>query len=84
MEISIATQLASFVGAILILLGYVGHQVRWLDSGKPFYNLVNLLGAGILAYIALRPLQVGFAIMEIVWVAVSLLALYRSLRPRRP
>ena len=84
MEISIATQLASLVGAILILLGYVGHQVRWLDSGKPFYNLVNLLGAGILAYIALRPLQVGFAIMEIVWVAVSLLALYRSLRPRRP
>jgi hypothetical protein len=84
MEISIATQLASFVGAILILLGYVGHQVRWLDSGKPFYNLVNALGAGILAYIALRPLQVGFAIMEIVWVAVSLLALYRSLRPRRP
>jgi hypothetical protein len=84
MEISIATQLASFVGAILILLGYVGHQVRWLDSGKPFYNLVNALGAGILACIALRPLQVGFAIMEIVWVAVSLLALYRSLRPRRP
>jgi len=83
MEISPATQVASFLGAMLILVGYVGHQLRWLDPGKPFYNLVNALGAGILAYVALRPLQVGFAILELVWGAVSLLALYRSLRSRQ-
>ncbi|HEV8524968.1 MAG TPA: hypothetical protein VGQ71_10750 [Terriglobales bacterium] len=74
----------SFLGAMFILVGYVGHQLHWLDPRKPFYNLVNLFGAGILAYVALRPLQVGFAILEVVWMAVSLLALYRSLRPRQP
>ena len=80
MHISLQTQLLSFAGAMLILIGYVGHQVKWLDARRPFYNAVNVAGAAILAYIALRPLQVGFAIMEVTWTITSIVALIAALR----
>lgn len=80
MHISLATQVASLCGALLILSAYVGHQLRWVDARRPFYNISNLLGAGILAWIALRPLQAGFAIMEVTWTAISLLGVVRALR----
>jgi hypothetical protein len=80
MEISLGTQIFSFAGAMLILVAYIGHQAKWMDARKPAYNLLNAAGAAILAWIALRPLQVGFAIMEITWTVVSVVALIRALR----
>jgi hypothetical protein len=82
MEISLATQVLSFAGAALILIAYIGHQARWMDPRRAPYNLLNAAGAAILAWIAIRPLQVGFAIMEVVWTVVSLLALVKALRRR--
>jgi hypothetical protein len=80
MEISLGTQILSSVGAALILVAYVGHQVKWMDARKPAYNVLNAAGAAILAWIALRPLQVGFAVMEITWTVVSVMALVRALK----
>ena len=80
MQISLATQIESFVGAALILIAYIGHQAHWMDSRRATYNLLNAVGAAVLAWIALRPLQVGFAIMEVTWTIVSLVALARVLR----
>lgn len=80
MQISLATQITSFVGAMLILIAYIGHQARWMDARRAPYNLLNAAGAAILAWIALRPLQVGFAIMEVTWTLVSLFALARAFR----
>jgi len=82
MQISLATQIESFVGAALILIAYIGHQVGWMDARRATYNLLNAAGAAILAWIALRPLQVGFAIMEVTWTVVSLVALMRAMRGR--
>ena len=80
MQISLATQIASLLGALLILSAYVGHQLRWVDARRPFYNIANLLGASVLAWIALRPLQAGFAIMEVAWTVISLMGVVRALR----
>ncbi len=79
------TQLLSSLGAALILIAYIGHQVKWkpMDSVRVPYNLLNTAGAAILAYIALRPLQVGFAVMESTWTIVSLLALWRAITSLR-
>jgi len=84
MQISLATQIESFVGAAFILVAYIGHQVGWMDSRRALYNVLNAAGAAILAWIALRPLQVGFAIMEVTWTVVSLVALIRVMRGARP
>jgi predicted membrane protein len=77
---SLFTQVLSSLGAALILIAYIGHQVKWrpMDSLLVPYNLLNTAGGAILAYIALRPLQVGFAVMESTWTVVSLLALWRA------
>jgi hypothetical protein len=75
MNISVARQAISFVGALLILIGYAGHQLNWMDSRKPGYNILNALGSAILAYIAFRPFQLGFVVMEVAWVLISVRAL---------
>lgn len=80
MHISLATQIISFIGAMMILVAYVGHQFGWMNLRRPLYKLLNAVGSGILAWIALRPLQLGFAILELVWVAVSVVALLRTVR----
>jgi predicted ABC-type exoprotein transport system permease subunit len=81
---SALTQVLSSVGAVLILLAYIGHQMKWkwMDSGRLTYNLLNTVGAAILAYIALRPLQVGFVVLEGTWTLVSIYALYKTLTRR--
>jgi hypothetical protein len=83
MQISLATQITSFTGAMLILVAYIGHQARWMSARSVAYNLLNVLGAAILAWVAFRPLQVGFALMETTWTAVSLWALVKVLRSPR-
>jgi hypothetical protein len=77
---SLTIQLISSFGALCCLVGYVGHQLRWMDASKVFYNLLNVVGSGVLAYIALRPFQAGFVLMESVWAAVSLFALIKAIR----
>lgn len=78
MNISLARQAFSFVGALLILIGYAGHQLNWMDARKPAYNVLNAMGSAILAYIAFRPFQLGFVVMEVSWVAISIRALIKS------
>jgi len=84
MQITLATQIASSFGALLILVAYIGHQFHWMDSGKPLYNILNAIGSGVLAYIAMRPFQAGFLVMEVAWVIVSLYALAKALRKSSP
>lgn len=73
----------SFAGALLILIGYAGEQFGWLSSRRVFYNVVNAAGSAILGFIALRPFQLGFVILEFTWAAISLWALARIFRQKR-
>ena len=77
MSFSLARQAFSFVGALLILVAYIGHQMQWMNARKPAYNILNAAGSAILAYIAFRPFQVGFVVLEVTWVAISIYALMR-------
>ena len=72
-------QLVSFLGALLILIAYAGHQMNWINARSASYNILNAAGSAILWWIALHPFQIGFFFLEGVWTAISLWAL---LRPR--
>jgi hypothetical protein len=78
MDISTIRQLASFVGALLILVAYAGQQFNWMDPRRASYNILNGIGSGILAYIAFHPFQIGFVILEISWTLISIFALTRA------
>jgi hypothetical protein len=80
MDPSLARQVTSFVGALMILIAYIGQQLSWMDSRKAPYNILNLIGSSILAYIAFHPFQIGFVLLEITWAVISL---YVLLRPKR-
>ncbi|HKD44360.1 MAG TPA: hypothetical protein VKD24_01785 [Candidatus Angelobacter sp.] len=75
-------QVASFTGALFILVGYAGEQFGWLKARRPAYNVVNAVGSMILGVIALRPFQLGFVILEFAWAAISLYALARCFRSK--
>jgi len=78
MQISWFQQGASFTGAVLILVAYVGHQLGWMSARQRAYNLLNVVGSGILAYVAFHPFQAGFVVLEVTWVLISVWALWRS------
>ena len=71
-------QLVSFVGALLILIAYAGHQLQWMDARRPAYNILNGVGSAILAYIAFHPFQIGFVILEVAWTVISVFVLFKS------
>jgi hypothetical protein len=77
MEISMWRQSASFVGAMLILVAYAGHQMGWMNPRRAAYNILNAVGSAILGYIAFHPFQVGFVVLEVTWVLISIYALLR-------
>jgi len=77
MDIFLARQVASFLGALLILVAYTGHQLGWMDARKAGYNILNAVGSAILAYIAFHPFQIGFVVLEVVWTIISIYALLR-------
>lgn len=77
MDILLARQAASFVGALLILIAYAGHQLKWMDARTATYNLLNAVGSAILAYIAFHPFQIGFVMLEVAWTLISVYALLR-------
>jgi hypothetical protein len=70
-------QLISFVGALLILIAYAGHQMGWINARRPAYNILNAAGSVILWWIAMHPFQAGFVVLEGVWTVISLWALAR-------
>ena len=71
------TQLASFVGALLILIAYAGHQIGWMRSGSATYTILPAVGSSILGYIAFKPFQLGFVVLEGAWVVISMWALWK-------
>lgn len=73
----------SLLGAAMILCAYAGHQMHRIDARAALYNLLNAAGAAILAYIAMRPFQAGFAVMETTWTIISFVALVKALRAPR-
>jgi hypothetical protein len=74
----VTTQVLSFIGAAMILVAYGGHQLGWMNPKSAAYNLLNAVGSGILGYIAFRPFQLGFVVLECTWVLISIWALWKN------
>jgi hypothetical protein len=78
MDTSTIRQVASFAGALMILIAYAGQQFRWMDPRRVWYNALNGVGSGILAYIAFHPFQIGFVLLEVAWTLISIFSLSRA------
>ena len=76
-------QTLSLAGAFLVLAGYGGQQYASLRGDGLWYGLLNLVGSGLLALTALRPLNAGMLVLESVWAAISLGIVVKALRRGR-
>ncbi len=82
MRDSLGWQAFCFVGAMMILVAYAGQQMKWMDPRSAVYNLLNIIGSGILCYIAFYPFKLGFVVLEGTWVLISIYAMVRNRRER--
>lgn len=64
-------QIISLAGAIMILVAYAGNQRGWMDNARPTYNLLNLVGSGLLAWVAIVDQRWGFIFLETAWALLS-------------
>ena len=77
-------QVVQVVGALLILAGFAGLQLGKISAVSLTYLWLNLVGAIILAVLAVHEEQWGFALLEGVWSIVSAWSLIQVLRGRPP
>ena len=74
----IFSQVASVVGAVLILAAYVALQRGWMRREERRFNAINLVGSSLLTYSAVVDRNLGFIIVEGCW---ALLSLPGTIRP---
>lgn len=77
-------QVLSAVGAALILLAFWALQTRRMRPEQARYQVLNLVGAGLLASAALITEAWAFVVLNVVWGSVALWALVRSRPPSPP
>jgi hypothetical protein len=77
-------QVVQIVGAVLILLGFVGAQFHLLDPHSGLYLGLNEGGALVLAAVAGAESDWGFFLLEGAWAAVTAWSISRLLRRAKP
>ena len=74
-------QLISIAGALMVLGAYAGLQRGLFSRDDRAFNLLNFVGAGLLAWVAVVDRRVGFIILESAWALLSLPPLLARRRP---
>lgn len=75
-------QTISLVGAACLLIAYVASQTGRMRTASAAYNLLNFVGSGLLAWVAIHDRRWGFILLEVVWALVSLPPLFKASRAR--
>ena len=64
-------------GALLVLGAYLAITRSWLGPKDPSYHIMNLVGAGLLLWVAVVDQRVGFVILEGAWALIAVPPLIR-------
>lgn len=72
-------QALSIIGAALLLIGFVSLQAGRMRNDGAAFNVLNFIGSGLLAWVAIHDRRAGFIILEVVWALASLPPLLRAL-----
>jgi len=73
-------QIVSVTGAVLVLVGYAALQRGLLTREDRWFNVLNLVGSALLAWIAIADRRLGFILLEVIWAVLSVPPLLRGRR----
>lgn len=65
------------LGSVLIAGAYLAVSQRWVAAERPAYNLLNLVGAGLILWSLWYRPNAGAILIEILWIGIALFALAR-------
>ena len=77
--------LSDFVGGIgvaILMITFLLLQLGRLESSRLLYSSLNALGATLITISLLYDFNLSAFIMEVFWILISLLEIYRTLRKR--
>jgi hypothetical protein len=77
------SDLAGFIGVVLIIVAYLLLQLEKLPSSSPRYSLFNAAGALLIMVSLIFAFNLSAFIVEAFWFLISLLGLWRSLVARK-
>jgi hypothetical protein len=69
-------------GAVILMVAFLLLQLGRLSNNAISYSLLNALGATLIASSLLFNFNLAAFIMELFWIAISLVGLFRVLRLR--
>jgi len=65
------------LGSFVIAGAYLAVSRGWVDAERPAFNLMNLVGAGLILWsLWFRP-NAGAILIEVLWILIALAALIR-------
>jgi hypothetical protein len=70
------------IGVVIMIVAYLLLQLNRLDSNSLAYSLLNAFGAGLVILSLSVNFNLSAFIMEVFWVLISLIGIYRYLRTR--
>ena len=68
------------IGVLILMTAYLLLQLNKLSNGL-VYSTLNALGAGLIVISLLTNFNLSAFLMEVFWVLISLIGVYRHLRP---
>ena len=71
------------IGAIILMIAFLLLQLGRLSSNDISYSILNAVGAGLIVFSLFYNFNLSAFIVELFWIAISLLGLFRVLRNRR-
>ena len=69
------------IGVVLLMVAYLLLQLNKLRMGLS-YSILNALGASLIVISLLSNFNLSAFIIEVFWILISLIGIYRSLRPK--
>ena len=68
------------IGVVVLMVTYLMLQLNKLSSASLAYSVLNALGAGLIAFTLLFDFNLSALIMEVFWVLISFVGIYRYFR----
>jgi hypothetical protein len=68
------------VGVAILIVTYLLLQLGRLESSRLLYSVLNAVGAGLIAFSLIFNFNLSAFIIELFWVLISLVGIYRTLR----